>query len=171
MMPAPKGNKFAIGNSGKPKTFKTVKELQAAIDKYFDLCDSRVVKYFDKAKQTVIEIPKPIPYTTEGLCEVLGCSRQTLLNYEKHPGYEEFFDTVMRARLKIQKNKVERALDGDSNPNFSMFDLKNNHGYKDKRELETSGPDGGPIQVTGYEKMTDDQLAEILNKLEQIKGE
>ena len=36
--------------------------------------------------------------------------------------------------MKIQRNKIERGLDGESNPAVSIFDLKNNHGWKDKLE-------------------------------------
>ena len=133
-MAAPKGNKFAVGNPGTRKTFETVEELQAAIDVYFEECDSRYIEVYDKQSKTVKEISKPIPYTIEGLCLVLGVGRETLLNYEKQPGYEDYFDTIKEAKLKIQKNKVERGLDGESSAPVTIFDLKNNHGYKDKSE-------------------------------------
>lgn len=137
-MPAPKGNKFAIGNSGKNKNWSTPVDLQKDIDNYFEVCDNRKVKVYIKSAQEIQEINKPIPYTIEGLCEVLECDRHTLLNYEKQKGYEEFFSTIKKAKLKIQRNKVERGLDGDSNPAVSIFDLKNNHDYKDKTEVDTN---------------------------------
>lgn len=135
-MPAPKGNKFAIGNSGRSKNWETREELQKDIDKYFEECNSRKVKVYDKKQQEVVEIERPIPYTIEGLCDVLECDRMTLLNYEKQKGYEEFFDTIKKAKNKIQRNKVERGLDGESNPAVTIFDLKNNHDYKDKTEVD-----------------------------------
>jgi hypothetical protein len=135
-MPAPKGNKFAIGSSGREKMFKTVGDLQDAIDCYFKECDDRNIQVYDKASQTVKIINKPIPYTIEGLCEVLDCSRETLLNYESQKGYEVYFDTIKKAKLKIQRNKLERGLTGESNPAVTIFDLKNNHLYKDKTEQD-----------------------------------
>lgn len=137
-MAAHKKNKFAIGNSGKPKNWKTPEELQKDIDKYFTECDDRIYKVYDKVKQTVVEIQKQIPYTIEGLCETLDCDRDTLLNYEKKDGYEEFFGTIKKAKLKVQRNKVERGLDSESNPAVTIFDLKNNHGYKDKTEVDSN---------------------------------
>ena len=137
-MAAPKGNKFAIGNSGKSKKFETSEQLQEAINEYFDFCDKNTVKIFNKKDNCLVDIPKPIPYTIEGLCDVLDCDRDTLLNYEKAENYEEFFGTVKRAKNKIQRNKVERGLMGDSNPAVSIFDLKNNHGYIDKVQNENN---------------------------------
>ena len=138
-MAAPKGNKFAIGNSGKPKTWQTVEELQADIDEYFKECDSVTRLVYDKPKQQTVEIPSPLPYTVEGLAECLDCDMDTLLNYEKRKGYEEFFGTIKKAKLKIQRNKLERGLIGLSNPAVTIFDLKNNHGYSDKSETRLSG--------------------------------
>lgn len=137
-MAAPKKNKFAIGNSGKPKQWSTPDELQKDIDKYFDECNDRYIQVYDKVKQTVVEILKQIPYTIEGLCEVLDCDRATLLNYEKKEGYEEYFNTIKKAKIKVQRNKVERGLGSESNPAVTIFDLKNNHGYKDKTEVDAT---------------------------------
>lgn len=138
-MAAPKGNKFGIGNSGKHKLWESPSDLQSDIDSYFSLCDEREVEVYSKSAQDVIKIKKPIPYTIEGLCDTLECERETLLNYEKKEGYEEFFSTIKKAKLKIQRNKLERGLCGESNPAVTIFDLKNNHGYKDKTETEHSG--------------------------------
>lgn len=138
-MAAPKGNKFALGNKGTSKMWSTPEKLQSDIDEYFKECDKRVVKVYDKPSKSVHEIKKPIPYTIEGLCEVLDCDRATLLNYERKKGYEVYFNTIKKAKLKIQRNKLERGLDGDSNPAVTIFDLKNNHGYEDKVKNENTG--------------------------------
>ena len=137
-MGAPKGNTFAIGNPGTSKKWEKPEDLQKAIDEYFEICNNRTKQVYDKPSQSVIDVAMPIPYTIEGLCDVLECSRDTLLNYEKKEGYEEYFDTIKKAKLKVQRNKLERGLEGSSNPALTIFDLKNNHGYKDKVETETT---------------------------------
>ena len=137
-MAAPKGNTFAIGNSGLEKRWASPDELQSAIDVYFNECDNRVVQVYSKSAQELVSMSSPMPYTIEGLCDVLVCERQTLLNYQKKEGYEEYFDTIKKAKIKIQRNKVERGLIGESNPAVSIFDLKNNHGYKDKTEVDSN---------------------------------
>ena len=150
----PKTGCFTIGNSGREKKFKTVNDLQNAITDYFELCDSHTREVYDKPSQSIKTINIQIPYTIEGLCEVLDCDRLTLLNYEKQKGYEPFFNTIKEAKLKIQKNKLERGLSGESNPAVSIFDLKNNHGYVDKTSSELSGPGGKdliPEKITEIE--------------------
>ena len=124
MMPAPKGNKYAVGNSGRAKKYTTPEELQTAIDAYYKDCNTREV-----------------PYTIEGLAYALDfIDRTSLLNYEKAKGYEEFFVTVARAKAFVLRCKMEYGIKGDYNAAILKFDLINNHGMKDKSEQDiTSG--------------------------------
>ena len=140
-MPAPKGNQFAIGNSGKPKKFNSPKELQEKIDNYFEDCDNDPLleqQWVGKEGNEVLKKTQR-PYTIEGLCNILNCSRQTLLNYEKQPGYEEYFDVLIRAKRKITEQYVTFALAGSYNAGLAKFLLTNNSEYKEKTETEHSG--------------------------------
>ncbi len=130
---------FKVGNRG--KRFQSPQVLQKWIDKYYKECDNRVIQVYDKTTQTIKRVSKPVPYTIEGLCDILDCDRHTLLNYSKREGYEDYFTTIKKAKLKVQRNKVERALNNESNPAVSIFDLKNNHNYKDKQEVEQTNLD------------------------------
>ena len=141
-MPAPKGNKYAVGTCGTEKKWKTKELLEKAIAAYFKKCDENKKTVLSKMTGVMVKVPHPIPYTVEGLCEILGCDRVTLLNYEKKEGYEEYFSTVKWARMKIQRNKVERGLMGESNAAVSIFDLKNNHGYEDTSKNKHVTDDG-----------------------------
>lgn len=140
-MGAPKGNTFALGNSGKPKKWETPEELQSDIDAYFDWCDDNPISIHHNSKIDK-ETGKPLtynidrPYTIEGLCGYLECDRSTLIHYEKEEGYEEYFHTIKAAKNKIQRNKVERVLAGIAPQSATIFDLKNNHGYKDQKEID-----------------------------------
>ena len=120
-------------NVGRPKKYATPEDLQEAIDSYFLKCDRNTKLFFTK-DGTAIDVPDPIPYTIEGLCEVLDLDRSNVLCYEKDESHADFHHTVKRAKLKIQRNKVERGLMGTSNPAVSIFDLKNNHNYVDRQE-------------------------------------
>lgn len=117
--------------------FKDKDELQKAIDKYYKRCDENTKTVI--VKNEVVTIPDPIPYTIEGLANVLECDRLTLLNYETLEGYEEYFNTVKKAKRKVLQNKIERGLMGSLNPIVTIFDLKNNHGFKDKSEIQHDG--------------------------------
>lgn len=137
-MAAPKNNKFAIGNSGKPKKWETVEGLEDDIQSYFDECNANTREMFVKSMGELVEVPWPKPYTIEGLCEYLECDRKTLINYSKEDGYEEYFHAIKKAKNKIQRDKVERGLSGQSNSSVTIFDLKNNHGYRDSSELDVT---------------------------------
>lgn len=169
-MPAQKKNKYwQLRKKSNTKKFQSVKALQKAIDGYFEECDSRIIDVINKKTGEVTKATRPIPYTIEGLCEILECSRQTLLNYERESGYEDYFDTIKKAKLKIQKNKVERALVGESQPAMSIFDLKNNHHYKDKVEKEEENK---PPKVEYDWSLLDSEevstLRRLLKKAEKI---
>lgn len=138
-MAAPKGNSFALGNSGKHKIFSSADELQDAIDEYFRFCDENTRQVITK-EGDLVDVLFPIPYTIEGLCDVLECDRKTLLNYEKAVGYEDYFHTIKKAKLKVQRKKVENALMGNSPPRFAIFDLVNNSDYVNTSHTDiTSG--------------------------------
>ncbi len=130
--------------AGQPPKFKTVKEMQSAIDEYFDYCDNRIVKVYSKAKDCVIEVNKSEPYTIEGLCLTLDLSRAGLLNYEKTAGYDKFFNTVKRAKMKVQKSVVINSMENQAAG--PIFNLKNNFGYKDSQEI-TGDPDKPLISI------------------------
>ena len=128
---------FKIGNSEASKIWDDPIELEVSIKEYFKECDNNTFNIKG------VEVSEP--YTVEGLALALDCTRFTLLNYEKAEGYEPFFNTIKRAKLKIQKQKVVNGMIGLSNPAITIFDLKNNHGYKDKQEVENTNIDATPI--------------------------
>ena len=102
------------------KKVETIEEFQAKIQ-----------AYFDQQKE------QNRPLTIEGLCLALDfTSRQSLLNYEGYTDKNKkpFLDTIKKARLQIQQSKLEGLLSGDYSAAGAIFDLKNNHSYKDKQE-------------------------------------
>lgn len=109
--------------AGKPAKFKTVEELQNAID-----------KYFNENKESP---------TITGLALELGfASRQSFYDYEKNKKYSY---TVKRARLKIE-NFYESHLIGQytSGPIFAL----KNFGWSDKQDVDiTTGGDKLPTTI------------------------
>lgn len=123
---------------GRPRKISEKKELQKKIDDYFEKCN--------KNKE---------PYTITGLCIALDICRDTLSEYMKN---DEFSDTIKKAKLKVE-NYLEKHLITDSSTTGIIFNLKNNFGWSDKRELEHSGNVNNPF--TG---MTTEELRKILNE-------
>lgn len=98
----------------RPKLYTNVEDMEKDIQKYFKDCD-------DNGK----------PYTMSGLAYALDMSRQSVINYSKN---DEFFDTIKKAREKVEQQLEENALIGKSNATFTIFNLKNNFNWKDTIE-------------------------------------
>ena len=122
-----------IGNTNALK-YKTQEDLQKGIDKYFKDCDE-----------------KEKPYTMSGLALSLGVERKTLVNYGNK---DLFYSQIKEAKQRVQAQLEENALTGKGNAVFTIFNLKNNYGWKDN------------IEVNNNNQL--DKLDEIL---ENIKGE
>jgi len=100
---------------GRPLKFANSEDMQTKIDAYFEDCNKN-----------------QIPYTITGLSLALDCDRVTLLNYSKK---EEFFSTIKRAKLMVE-HALELMLLQSSHAGGTIFNLKNNFGWKDKQEVD-----------------------------------
>lgn len=140
--------------AGRPPKYETPEEMQRIIDLYFDACKiNRLVKfadgdeelllsgYSDEDKEIISYVESYAP-TVSGLAYTLGMSRQALLDYSNK---DQFLDTVKRAKQRIEvyleSNLYGQAVTG------TIFNLKNNFGWKDKSDHEFTGPNGGPVQT------------------------
>lgn len=117
---------------GRPPKYKSVEELQNAIDEYFAYCDARIIQVFSKKIGDVIEVNEPEPYTMAGLAYALGLSRQGLMEYKNKN--KLFSDAIKKARDKVHKDVERRLMEGNSTG--AIFNLKNNFGWKDRQEVE-----------------------------------
>lgn len=124
-------------NVGRPPAYKSVEEMQEKIDAYFEECKGHVLMVdgyavTDKNGNPIILDEKPLTIT--GLALALGFnSRQSLLNYQEK---EEFVDTIMRAKARVECYAEERLFDKDG-ANGAKFSLANNfEGWKEKREID-----------------------------------
>ena len=128
----------------RPARYTNVDDLEAKCEEYFDKCDNNTISIWDKDGKE-IKKSDPIPYTVPGLALHLGfTSRTSIFNYKAN---KKLMNTIKKALGRIESQRVARALQGKQNPVFSIFDLKNNFGYKDKVEQEISGPNKGPIML------------------------
>ena len=117
---------------GRPKIFDSPEEMQSVIDEYFS------TDAFCGEGDERIYAP-----TVSGLAYALGMTTETLRMYGN--------DSSFSATVKGAKQKIEIALEqrlyGQA-VTGTIFNLKNNFGWKDKTESELSGPGGGPIQTS-----------------------
>jgi hypothetical protein len=111
---------------GRPLKFNSREELKEKIEAYFLSLKNDKGEYIR-------------PPTVTGLAVALDTNRETLCNYEEK---EDYFDTIKEAKSRCEAWVEENALLGKANATFSIFNLKNNYGWKDKMEQELSNPDG-----------------------------
>lgn len=134
-----------VGITGRPPVFDDPFVLKRKCDEYFELCDCNKVTVPHKKTGELIDEYRQKPYTVIGLARHLGFkSRNSLLHYEGKP---EFADILLDARLRIEEQRNEQLIDKSGIPGGIIFDLKNNHGWRDESSVEVSGPNGGPVQL------------------------
>lgn len=130
-----------------PKRTKA-EDMQKAIDAYF-------ARTFIDAETEEEKKWKTTPTVT---WLALACGfdcRQSLLNYWEK---EEFFDTVKKAKWKIEE-WVEKQLFNKWVPTVgAIFNLKNNYNRKDKTETEITTGETGKIAISVEEKSKIDDL-------------
>ena len=127
-----------VNKGGRPLLYKTVEEMQIAIDKYFEDCDGKVLTdssgnpIRDKYGHIIRDGKRP--YTITGLALALGFnSRQALLNYQER---DAFHDTIVRAKARVEKYAEERLYDNNG-ANGAKFSLANNFkGWTEKQQIE-----------------------------------
>lgn len=141
-MPAPKGNKFSVGNNGgRPPLFMNKEELIEKIAEYFESGHNTKTIIIGKAPNNY-EVEVPV-LTISGLAMFLGfCSRQSLYDYEQN---EEFSYIIKRARLFVEMEYEEQLQHG--NTTGAIFALKN-MGWKDRVETENTNTNTNTDKVT-----------------------
>lgn len=122
---------------GRPRIYKTVKQLETAINGYFTECEGKAL--LDSEGEVVCDKNgEPIvvkhPPTISGLAYFLGLkSRQALLNYQDRP---EFNDAVTRAKLFVESYTEGRLFDRDGVMG-AKFSLTNNFsGWREKIDID-----------------------------------
>lgn len=104
---------------GRPRLFQTAADFEAKANEYFDQLTSE---------------QRP---TLAGLCLYMGfCDKQSFSNYATYG--DDFSLTVKRTNLRIEADRHNRLIGKDTFTPGVIFDLKNNHGWVDKQELDVT---------------------------------
>lgn len=121
----------------RPLKYKTVEELQAAIDAYFEDCQGKPL-LDDSGGVVTDKYGVPIivgahPPTVTGLAYALGfSSRKALLDYQ---GRKAFCNTITRAKLYIESYTEQRLFDRDG-INGAKFSLEHNFRWRSDNPSE-----------------------------------
>jgi hypothetical protein len=105
---------------GRPRLYASAAEFDAQAEAYF-------------ASDEGQEFP-----TLSGISLAMGFSdRESFAKYAEYG--DAFSRTVNKARLRIENHRHKALIDRSSFTPGIIFDLKNNHGWKDQQQLEHSG--------------------------------
>lgn len=137
--------------AGRPPHFDNAEEMQTAIDDYFDNVMS---KY--KLGENGVEIGRP---AVSELAYHLGMSTRSFVDYAHK---DEFSPTIKRARQRIEM-ELEKALFNGQVTGI-IFNLKNNFGWKDKQEIESTNTH--KHEITDFAGMSDGEIRAIANQSE-----
>ena len=116
------GNQNAVGNEGgRERRYQDHAEFDALVEQYFIKC--------------IEEDKKP---TLGGISLHLDFSDKDTFGSYAAVSFE-FARTVNKARMRIEENRHQLLVDNKKFTPGIIFDLKNNHGWKDKSEIEITG--------------------------------
>lgn len=87
-------------------------------------------------KGGITDVPAPRIPTVGDFCEYLNIDRHTLAEYAEKEAYSA---TVKRIYARIEERKYNALINGEGNTTGLIFDLKCNHGWKDKQVIEHEG--------------------------------
>jgi hypothetical protein len=137
---------------GRPRVYDTVEEFTQAIVDYF----TDIEKENELSLETTGRL-KRVP-NMASLCNYMGIVKDTFYNYAKRVDSKNqpFSDSTKRAAQYMEGFKLEGAALGLLKEISIIFDLKNNHGYADKIEVNTKSDN---------EQLTPDDIKAELNEL------
>ena len=120
---------------GRPRRFKSAKQLEETWEEYKEYCDNQVVLTHDfssKNSEFVSkELKRSITYTIEGFCVYAGISRASF--YEHYAGNDRYTDIVTRMKEECEvdaRKKFELQLIPSQLAGLWM----SKHGYTTKVE-------------------------------------
>lgn len=133
-MPAPKGNQYAVGNSGNPD----IRVWKKPEDMWKDYVSYKTLK-----KNNVIDDKiKPLPVTIEGLCSQHNISRMTFYRYKDYTdekGDYVYCDTIARIEQDMEQYINEMTAIGAFDGRWFNLYAKNKFGYREQTEIHQDG--------------------------------
>lgn len=114
---------------GRPLKYKTSKELQAKIDEY---------KEHRKEEK--------LPYTKQSLILYLDFVDLHALE-DSYANKDEFSPTIKKIYTEIESSKIDAMYGDNPNTTFTIFDLKCNSGWNDKKAEQ----DNNEIDVIDFD--------------------
>lgn len=117
--------------AGRPKKY-TRKGLEKAVEGYF-----ASISRDAGGEAWAAEYKRPP--TVGGLCLYLGIDRSTWQNYADRRLHPELQEITAYAKMRMETYLEEQLLTREKNVQGLIFNLQNNYGWREKREVELGG--------------------------------
>ena len=121
---------------GRPKSFKSPKDMKEKMAQFLIDCEGRVKEVFDKNGNSHL-LSSPAPVTIEDFCCYAGITKTTLYEYGRS---KEYKDIVAGFRQAVEAYWVRQCAEGNPG-NKADFVLKNSFSddWKDNKDVVLSG--------------------------------
>lgn len=119
----------------KEKKFINAEEMAEHISEFFFHCDNNMEEVMS-ASGAIKEIKRPLVPTVHALAAWLGVSLECLNDYCNNEPYKEFHGLLKYVKDRILAMKTMALVNGKGSTQGLIFDLKNNHNWKDKVETD-----------------------------------
>ena len=129
---------------GRPLAF-TPEEFKLCVNSFFNYCEKE---------------NKPLTLTR--LAYFLRCNRKTLLNYSHK---DKFLPTINRLKTLIEAEKNEDLLSNKGNVIGQIFDLKNNHGWKDQQDVNLHN------EIIPVSIVEEKEIIDVTPEKKELKGD
>ena len=156
----------------KPHKYKSAEELQDAIEHYF-MSISYTTTLHGEDDELTNDLGEPIrvrkfavPPTTCGMCVQLGIDRSTWSNYCDPVLHPEFQEVTHMARAVLEGYLEEELTKRTTNVSGLKFNLQNNFGWREKKEVEIGAETRGAVKTEGVS--LSDKLAVIAEAAQSI---
>ncbi len=139
---------------GRPRKFKSAKQLEELWEAYKLDCDNQMVLTHDfSAKNSEFvskELKRGITYTIEGFCVFVGIARSVFYNIYAED--EKFKDIVTRMREECEVD-ARKKFELQVIPSQLAGLWMSKHGYSTKTDANVSGPI--PVVLSGVDELED----------------
>jgi hypothetical protein len=120
---------------GRPRKIESPEALQQAFDEYMEHCATFTKSLLSNSGK-LVDVPTPRVPTVGEFCRFIKMERHTLDEYALREGFSA---TIKSIHAQIHDAKQIALLNGEGNTTGIIFDLKCNHGWKDKTTIEHEG--------------------------------
>lgn len=119
----------------RPRKIESPEALQQAFDEYMAHCAAFTKSVLSNSGK-LVDVPTPRVPTVGEFCRFIKMERHTLDEYALREGFSA---TIKSIHAQIHDAKQIALLNGEGNTTGIIFDLKCNHGWKDKTTIEHEG--------------------------------